>query len=209
MVGWFRRGKPYSPFQGPAVAHGTPSAYLRGALRRTGGDRNSENCFHTLYNLTYGCYGQRPPLNVNELGGLRQPKKEKKALARATAGVGERVCPLPGALPYLQNHRFYHHHHHPRHFWGAARGKRDPIDAITSGRLHAGVLHGREKGEGGPAAATIRRLRRRPSSTLSRKKSGFGQRIDKQACSTLGGRWRTGDIREPRSRDRLAPPARD
>ena len=97
--GWFRRGRPYSPFQGPAVAHGTPSAYLRGALRRTGGDRNSENCFHTLYNLTYGCYGQRPPLKVNELGGLRQPKKEKKALARATAGVGERVCPLPGAWP--------------------------------------------------------------------------------------------------------------
>ena len=37
-------GLPYPPFQGPAVAHGTPSAYLRGALRRTGGDRNSEDC---------------------------------------------------------------------------------------------------------------------------------------------------------------------
>ncbi|ROT63967.1 hypothetical protein C7M84_018101 [Penaeus vannamei] len=49
----------------------------------------------TDHNLTYGCYGQRPPLKVNELGGLQQPKKEKKALPRATAGVGERVRLLP------------------------------------------------------------------------------------------------------------------
>lgn len=32
---------------------------------------------------------------MNELGGLQQPKKEKKALPRATAGVGERVRLLP------------------------------------------------------------------------------------------------------------------
>jgi len=47
LVGWLvgtGGGLPYPPFQGPAVAHGTPSAYLRGALRRTGGDRNSEDC---------------------------------------------------------------------------------------------------------------------------------------------------------------------
>ena len=30
------RGKPVLPFQGPAAAHGTPSATPRGALRRTG-----------------------------------------------------------------------------------------------------------------------------------------------------------------------------
>ncbi|KRY94206.1 hypothetical protein T11_392, partial [Trichinella zimbabwensis] len=71
-------GLPYPPFQGPAVAHGTPSAYLRGALRRTGGDRNSEDC------------SQQITISLNELGGLQQPKKEKKALPRATAGVGER-----------------------------------------------------------------------------------------------------------------------
>ncbi|ROT85740.1 hypothetical protein C7M84_007745 [Penaeus vannamei] len=49
----------------------------------------------TDHNLTYGCYGQRPPLKVNELGGLSSLKKEKKALPRATAGVGERVRLLP------------------------------------------------------------------------------------------------------------------
>ncbi|ROT63980.1 hypothetical protein C7M84_018114 [Penaeus vannamei] len=75
----------------PAVAHGTPSAYLRGALRRS----QQRGLLPTDHNLTYGCYGQRPPLKVNELGGLQQPKKEKKALPRATAGVGERVRLLP------------------------------------------------------------------------------------------------------------------
>ncbi|ROT63957.1 hypothetical protein C7M84_018146 [Penaeus vannamei] len=87
-------GLPYPPFQGPAVAHGTPSAYLRGALRRTGRSQQ-RGLLPTDHNLTYGCYGQRPPLKVNELGGLQQPKKEKKALPRATAGVGERVRLLP------------------------------------------------------------------------------------------------------------------
>ena len=95
MVGWYRRGFTLSTFsRAGGSARDTKRLFARCSTANRWRSQQ-RGLLPTDHNLTYGCYGQRPPLKVNELGGLQQPKKEKKALPRATAGVGERVRLLP------------------------------------------------------------------------------------------------------------------
>lgn len=95
LVGWYRRGFTLSTFsRAGGSARDTKRLFARCSTANRWRSQQ-RGLLPTDHNLTYGCYGQRPPLKVNELGGLQQPKKEKKALPRATAGVGERVRLLP------------------------------------------------------------------------------------------------------------------
>lgn len=100
--GWYRRGFTLSTFsRAGGSARDTKRLFARCSTANRWRSQQ-RGLLPTDHNLTYGCYGQRPPLKVNELGGLQQPKKEKKALPRATAGVGERVRLLPSTRTGLR-----------------------------------------------------------------------------------------------------------
>lgn len=105
--GWYRRGFTLSTFsRAGGSARDTKRLFARCSTANRWRSQQ-RGLLPTDHNLTYGCYGQRPPLKVNELGGLQQPKKEKKALPRATAGVGERVRLLPSTHTGLRTTDYY------------------------------------------------------------------------------------------------------